>query len=31
MASLIGITFYVVVLLLERWLMPWHHSMSDSG
>jgi NitT/TauT family transport system permease protein len=26
MASLIGITFYVVVLLVERWAMPWHVS-----
>ena len=29
MASLIGITFYVVVLLLERWLMPWQQSLSE--
>jgi NitT/TauT family transport system permease protein len=26
MASLIGIGFYTVVLLLERWAMPWHVS-----
>jgi NitT/TauT family transport system permease protein len=31
MASLIGIAFYVVVLLLERWLMPWHNAMGDSA
>lgn len=26
MASVIGISFYVVVLLVERWVMPWHVS-----
>jgi NitT/TauT family transport system permease protein len=26
MASLIGIGFYLVVLLVERWAMPWHVS-----
>jgi NitT/TauT family transport system permease protein len=26
MASLIGIIFYYVVLLVERWVMPWHVS-----
>lgn len=26
MASLIGITFYLFILLLERWIMPWHVS-----
>ncbi|MBL8163111.1 MAG: ABC transporter permease [Anaerolineae bacterium] len=26
MASAIGISFYVVVLLVERWAMPWHVS-----
>ncbi len=26
MASLIGISFYLVVLLVERWVMPWHVS-----
>jgi NitT/TauT family transport system permease protein len=29
MASLIGIFFYVVVLLVERWLMPWHVSFRE--
>ncbi len=31
MASLIGISFYLVVLYLERRLMPWHVSLRDSG
>ncbi len=31
MASLIGISFYLIVLLVERRLMPWHASMRDSG
>lgn len=26
MASFIGISFYLVVLLVERWVMPWHVS-----
>lgn len=26
MAAIIGISFYVVVLLVERWVMPWHVS-----
>ena len=30
MASLIGITFYLVVLLLERRLMPWHVSFREA-
>ncbi|MBZ0287220.1 MAG: ABC transporter permease [Anaerolineae bacterium] len=29
MASLIGILFYVVVLLVERWVMPWHVSFRE--
>jgi NitT/TauT family transport system permease protein len=29
MASLIGIFFYVVVLLVERWVMPWHVSFRE--
>jgi NitT/TauT family transport system permease protein len=31
MASLIGITFYVVVLLVERRVMPWHVSFRKSS
>ena len=31
MASLIGIAFYLVVLLLERRLMPWHASLRGEG
>ena len=31
MASLIGIGFYLSVLLLERRLMPWHVSFRDAG
>lgn len=31
MASLIGISFYAVVLLAERRLMPWHSSMRETG
>ena len=31
MASLIGITFYLVVLLLERRLMPWHVSFREAA
>ena len=30
-ASLIGITFYLAVLYLERRLMPWHVSMREVG
>jgi NitT/TauT family transport system permease protein len=30
MASLIGILFYVVVLLVERWVMPWHVSFRET-
>ena len=30
-ASLIGISFYLVILLLERRLMPWHVSFRDAG
>ena len=30
-ASLIGITFYLAVLYLERRLMPWHVSMREAG
>ncbi len=30
MASLIGISFYLVVLLVERWVMPWHVSFRES-
>ena len=29
MASLIGILFYLVVLLVERWAMPWHVSFRE--
>ncbi len=29
MASLIGISFYLVVLLVERWVMPWHVSFRE--
>jgi NitT/TauT family transport system permease protein len=29
MASLIGIFFYMVVLLVERWVMPWHVSFRE--
>jgi NitT/TauT family transport system permease protein len=31
MASVIGICFYVVVLLVERWVMPWHVSFRESS
>lgn len=31
MAAVIGITFYVVVILAERRLMPWHHSMRETA
>ena len=31
MASIIGITFYVVILWFERRLMPWHVSFRNSG
>ncbi len=31
MASLIGIAFYLVVLLAERRLMPWHVSLRDAA
>lgn len=31
MASIIGITFYLVVLFLERRLMPWHVSFREAG
>lgn len=30
MASLIGISFYVLVLLIERWVMPWHVSFREN-
>jgi NitT/TauT family transport system permease protein len=30
MACMIGISFYVLVLLLERWIMPWHVSFRKS-
>jgi NitT/TauT family transport system permease protein len=30
MASIIGISFYLVILLAERWLMPWHVSFRNS-
>lgn len=29
MASIIGISFYLIVLLAERWLMPWHVSFRN--
>ncbi len=31
MASLIGISFYLVVLLAERWVMPWHVSFRETS
>lgn len=31
MASLIGIFFYMVVLLVERWAMPWHVSFRETS
>jgi NitT/TauT family transport system permease protein len=31
MASLIGIFFYMVVLLVERWVMPWHVSFREAA
>lgn len=31
MASIIGISFYTLVLLLERWIMPWHVSFRKTG
>jgi len=31
MASLIGIAFYLVVLIMERRLMPWHVSLRDGS
>lgn len=31
MASIIGISFYMLVLVLERWLMPWHVSFRKKG
>ena len=31
MASIIGISFYLVVLFLERRLMPWHVSFREAG
>ncbi len=31
MASLIGISFYLVILFLERRLMPWHSSFREAG
>jgi NitT/TauT family transport system permease protein len=31
MASIIGISFYTLVQLVERWLMPWHVSFRKSG
>ncbi len=31
MASIIGITFYLVVLFAERRLMPWHVSFREAG
>ena len=31
MASLMGISFYLLVLLLERRLMPWHVSFREAG
>jgi NitT/TauT family transport system permease protein len=30
MASLIGISFYVLVLLIELWVMPWHVSFREN-
>ena len=30
MASIIGISFYVIVLLAERWFMPWHVSFRNT-
>lgn len=30
MASLIGLSFYFVMLLLERWLMPWHSAFRNT-
>ena len=30
MASIIGITFYVIILLLERWIMPWSAAFRQS-
>lgn len=31
MASIIGISFYVLVIVAERWLMPWHSSLRRKG
>jgi NitT/TauT family transport system permease protein len=31
MASIIGISFYLFVLFLERWLMPWHVSFRETS
>ena len=31
MASIIGISFYVAVIVAERWLMPWHSSLRRKG
>jgi len=31
MASLIGISFYMVVLLVERWVMPWNVSFREAA
>lgn len=30
-ASVIGISLYLLVLFAERRLMPWHHSLRDGG
>ena len=29
-ASILGVTFYLLILAAERWLMPWHVSFRTS-
>jgi ABC-type nitrate/sulfonate/bicarbonate transport system permease component len=31
MSALIGIAFYLIVLLVEHRLMPWHSSMRETA
>jgi NitT/TauT family transport system permease protein len=30
-SALIGIAFFAIVALLERWIIPWHSSLREDG
>ncbi|NJN82386.1 MAG: ABC transporter permease [Caldilineaceae bacterium] len=30
-ACIVGVSFYLVIVLLERWLIPWHSSVRQQG